>query len=85
MTASRDVPFLDMKAQYQELKNEFDEAYKRVMGSGWYILGGEVEAFEDEFAAYTGSRHCIGVGNGLEALQLILMQESKQIQTSLFQ
>jgi dTDP-4-amino-4,6-dideoxygalactose transaminase len=43
------------------------------MDSGWYILGGEVEAFEQEFAAYTGSKHCIGVGNGLEALQLILM------------
>jgi dTDP-4-amino-4,6-dideoxygalactose transaminase len=43
------------------------------MDSGWYILSGEVEAFEQEFADYLGVKHCIGVGNGLEALQLILM------------
>jgi dTDP-4-amino-4,6-dideoxygalactose transaminase len=73
MTNRREVPFLDMKSQYLELKSEFDEAYQRVMASGWYILGGEVEAFEQEFAAYIGAKHCIGVGNGLEALQLILM------------
>lgn len=69
----RAVPFLEMKPQYLELKDEFDQAYWRVMDSGWYILGEELEAFEREFAAYTGSRHCVGVGNGLEALQLILM------------
>ncbi|GAB4503913.1 MAG: DegT/DnrJ/EryC1/StrS family aminotransferase [Anaerolineales bacterium] len=72
MTLPR-IPFLDMKAQYTELKSEFDQAYQRVMDAGWYILGGEVEAFEQEFAAYLGVKHCIGVGNGLEALQLILM------------
>lgn len=66
------VRFLDMKAPYQELKQELDEAYHRVMQSGQYILGEEVEAFEAEFAAYCGVRHCIGVGNGLEALHLIL-------------
>ena len=43
------------------------------MDSGWYILGGEVESFEREFAGYVGAKHCVGVGNGLEALQLILM------------
>lgn len=42
------------------------------MESGWYILGEEVERFETEFAAYCGARHCIGVGNGLDALVLIL-------------
>lgn len=66
------IPFLNMKAPYQELQEELDEAYQRVMASGWYILGEEVEAFEQEFAAYCGVRHCIGVGNGLEALHLIL-------------
>jgi dTDP-4-amino-4,6-dideoxygalactose transaminase len=70
---SRKIPFLDMHAQYLELKDELDQAYRRVMDSGWYILSGEVEAFEQEFAEYLGVRHCIGVGNGLEALQLILM------------
>ncbi len=73
MTTKREVPFLDMKPQYLELQSELDQAYRRVMESGWYILGEEGEAFEREFAAYVGSKHCIGVGNGLEALQLILM------------
>ena len=68
----RKVPFLDMKSPYQELKAELDTAYQRVMESGWYILGEEVKAFENEFAAYCGARHCLGVGNGLEALHLIL-------------
>jgi len=72
MINRREVPFLEMKAQYLELKSELDEAYRRVMDSGWYILGGEVDAFEQEFAAYIGAKYCIGVGNGLEALQLIL-------------
>jgi dTDP-4-amino-4,6-dideoxygalactose transaminase len=51
---------------------ELEEAFRRVMESGWYVLGSEVESFEEEFAAYCGSRHCIGVGNGLDALHLIL-------------
>jgi dTDP-4-amino-4,6-dideoxygalactose transaminase len=55
-----------------ELRDELDAAYHRVMESGRYILGAEVEAFEAEFAAYVGVKHCIGVGNGLEALHLIL-------------
>src|SRR5512138_744571 len=66
------VSFLDLKAPYLELREELDEAWRRVMESGWFILGRELEAFEAEFAAYCGARHCIGVGNGLEALHLIL-------------
>jgi dTDP-4-amino-4,6-dideoxygalactose transaminase len=66
------VSFLDLKAPYLELKSEIDNAYQRVMESGWYILGEEVEAFEEEFANYSSVKHCIGVGNGLEALHLIL-------------
>jgi dTDP-4-amino-4,6-dideoxygalactose transaminase len=66
------VVFLDIKASYSELKNELDAAYQRVANSGWYILGEEVEAFETEFATYCGAKHCIGVGNGLDALHLIL-------------
>jgi dTDP-4-amino-4,6-dideoxygalactose transaminase len=68
----RDVPFLELGQTYLEIKDELDAAYQRVMNSGWYILGEEVTAFEGEFAAYCGTRHCVGVGNGLEALQLIL-------------
>ncbi|QIB91982.1 DegT/DnrJ/EryC1/StrS family aminotransferase [Methanosarcina mazei] len=66
------IQFLDLKAPYIELKNELDEAYKRVMESGWYILGKECETFEKEFANYCGTRYCIGVGNGLDALHIIL-------------
>ncbi len=66
------IPFLDMKPAYAELKAELDAAYARVMESGWFVLGKEVEAFEAEYAAFCGTRHCIGVGNGLEALELVL-------------
>jgi dTDP-4-amino-4,6-dideoxygalactose transaminase len=66
------VPFLDLKSVYLEIKKELDESYARVMGSGWYILGAEVETFENEFAAYCEAKHCIGVANGLDALHLIL-------------
>lgn len=66
------VPFLDLGAAYRELKTDIDAAYARVAASGWYILGPEVDAFETEFAAYCGVRHCVGVGSGLDALYLIL-------------
>ena len=66
------IPFLDLKAANLELRDEMDQAYHRVMDSGWFILGEEVEAFEQEFAAYCHARHCISLGNGLDALHLIL-------------
>jgi dTDP-4-amino-4,6-dideoxygalactose transaminase len=66
------IPFLDLNAPYQELKIELDAAYSRVMESGWYILGPEVAAFEREYADYCNVKYCVGVGNGLEALHLIL-------------
>lgn len=66
------VPFLDIKASYLELKEEFDAAYHRVMDSGWVLLGHETEALEQEFAAYCKAKHCVAVGNGLDALQLVL-------------
>lgn len=66
------IPFLDLKSSNLDLMHELEAAFRRVMESGWYILGQEVEAFEEEFAAYCGVRHCIGVGNGLDALHLIL-------------
>ena len=67
------IPFLDVQAAYAELKDELDDAAKRVMASGHFILGPEVTAFEEEFAAYCGTRHAIGVGSGLDALRLILL------------
>ena len=66
------VRFLDLGATYRELKTEIDAAVARVLDSGWYLLGAELEAFEAEYATYTGARYCIGVGNGLEALHLSL-------------
>ena len=67
-----DVPFLDLRPAYAELKEQMDEACRRVMESGWYLFGEEVAAFEREFAAYCGARHCVGVANGLEAIELLL-------------
>jgi len=66
------VPFLDFVGPYEELKAELDEAYFRFMRSAWYILGREVEAFEQEYAAYCGTNYCVGVGNCLDALHLVL-------------
>ncbi len=66
------IPFLDLKPAYTELADQLDAASRRVMASGWFVLGPEVEAFEAEFAAYCGTRHCVGVGNGLEAMELVL-------------
>ncbi len=66
------IPFLDVKATYTELREELDQAYHRVMDSGWFILGSEVTKFEAEFAASCGVEHGIGVANGLDALVLIL-------------
>lgn len=66
------VPFLDLGRLHQSIREPLDEAYRRVMDSGWFIMGPELEAFESEFAAYSEVKHCIGVGNGLEALHLLL-------------
>jgi dTDP-4-amino-4,6-dideoxygalactose transaminase len=67
------IAFLDVPAAYAELQDELDAAARRVMASGQFILGPEVTAFEEELAAYCETRHAIGVGNGLEALRLILL------------
>jgi dTDP-4-amino-4,6-dideoxygalactose transaminase len=66
------IPFLDIGATYWDLKEEIDKAVARVFSSGWFLLGAELEAFEQEFAEYLGVKHCVGVGNGLEALHLTL-------------
>lgn len=66
------VPFLNMAGPYQELKAGLDEAWHRVVNSAWLVLGRECEAFEREYAAYCGTKHCIGVGNCLDALHIIL-------------
>jgi dTDP-4-amino-4,6-dideoxygalactose transaminase len=66
------IPFLDLREAYLELKGDIDRAIARVVDGGWYILGPEVEAFEAEFAAYCEAKHAVGVANGLDALNLAL-------------
>ena len=66
------VPFLDLQPAYRELQSELDAVAERVLASGRYILGPELEAFEKEFAAFCDAQHCLGVANGLDALHLIL-------------
>jgi dTDP-4-amino-4,6-dideoxygalactose transaminase len=67
------IPCANPKAQYLAHKQEIDDAVNRVLESGYYILGNEVRAFEEEFAAYLGVNHAVGVGNGTEALHLALV------------
>lgn len=66
------VPFGDLKRQHKTIRAELDAAVARVIDSGWYILGPEVRAFEEAFAAFCAARYCIGVASGTEALQLAL-------------
>lgn len=66
------IKFLDLKAINKSFEPELSQAIKRVVNSGWYLLGNEVKVFEHEYADFIGSRNCIGVANGLDALRLIL-------------
>ena len=78
------IPFSDPSASYQSHKNEIDQAITRVLGSGWFVLGKEVEAFEEEFASFHGTDfHCVGVANGTDAIALALrclgMKDGKRL------
>jgi dTDP-4-amino-4,6-dideoxygalactose transaminase len=66
------IPYLDMGPMHNSIKSEVLEAFNQVYDANWFIMGKELEKFESEFAEYCGSEYCIGVGNGLEALHLIL-------------
>jgi dTDP-4-amino-4,6-dideoxygalactose transaminase len=66
------IKFLDLKAINDSFEPEVTQSIKRVLDSGWYLLGNEVKAFEKEYASYIGTSHCVGVANGLDALRLIL-------------
>ena len=66
------IKFLDLKAINDSFEPELSLAIKRVLDAGWYLLGNEVKSFEKEYADYIGTKHCIGVANGLDALRLIL-------------
>lgn len=67
------IPFLDLRSTYCELKTQIDDAIQRVLMSGYYIGGPEVEAFEREFAEFCNAKHVVGVANGLDALKLALL------------
>jgi dTDP-4-amino-4,6-dideoxygalactose transaminase len=66
------IPFLDLKAINQQYRQALIEATTKVIDSGWFVLGQEVRAFEKEFASYCGTKHCVGMANGLDALVLTL-------------
>ncbi|NND61636.1 MAG: DegT/DnrJ/EryC1/StrS family aminotransferase [Flavobacteriaceae bacterium] len=66
------VPFLDLKKINARFENELNDSFREVMDSGYYILGNQLTQFENRFAEYCGTKYCIGVGNGLDALRLIL-------------
>jgi dTDP-4-amino-4,6-dideoxygalactose transaminase len=72
ITEMNKIPFLDLKTPHIELRPQLEVALERVLDSGWYIQGNELKQFEKEFAEYCEADHCIGVGNGLDALHLIL-------------
>lgn len=67
------IPFFDLKREQEPYQQEIEETVARVVKSGWYILGEEKYNFENEFATYCGVKHCVGVGNGLDAIRLILL------------
>ena len=66
------VDFLDVKRVNDSFQPELSKTVDRVVRSGWYLLGGETESFESDFASYIGTDYCIGVGNGLDALTIVL-------------
>lgn len=66
------ISFLDLKAINLLQQDDIEQALRRVLHSGWYVLGKEVEAFEEAYAAWCGTRHAIGVANGLDAIFLVL-------------
>jgi dTDP-4-amino-4,6-dideoxygalactose transaminase len=66
------IPLLDVGATYTDIREEIDRAVRGILESGWYIGGSAVEQFETDFARYCGTDHCVGTGNGLEALALSL-------------
>lgn len=66
------IKFLDLHKINEQYRTEIDAALKEILDSGWYIMGSKLKAFEQSFASYCGTKHCIGVGNGLDALILIL-------------
>lgn len=72
VTRKMNIPFVSLKKMHGEIRSELDEKFASVLDKSNYIMGDELEAFEKSFADYCGTKHAIGVGNGLDALYLIL-------------
>lgn len=66
------IPYLNLECIHEPIREELDQIYQDVMGSQWFIQGKYLNMFEEEFADYCGQKECIGVGNGLDAIRLIL-------------
>jgi len=73
MSAKIKIPFGDLRRQYLQNKIEFDKCFQTVLDSGWFVLGKQLELFEEEFARYCGAGYAVGVGSGTEALHLALV------------
>ena len=67
-----EIPFVSFETMHGEIRDQLDSAYQSVMDSNYFIQGQACKRFEEEFAEYCGTKYCIGVGNGLDALMLIL-------------
>jgi dTDP-4-amino-4,6-dideoxygalactose transaminase len=72
MIATMPVPFVDLRAQHAPLSGAIERAFREILARGDFIMGAAVERFETEYAAYIGARHAIGVGTGLDAIELAL-------------
>lgn len=71
--SSKEIPFVDLKSQYLEIRDDIQTAIKEVFDSGWFILGQNAALFEREFADYLGAGYAVGVGSGTDALQISLV------------
>jgi dTDP-4-amino-4,6-dideoxygalactose transaminase len=72
MNIQSNISFLDLKRLNAKYTDEIQEAINRVLKSGWYLLGEETASFEKEFATFCGTKYCVGVANGLDALRMII-------------
>ncbi|MBD8973353.1 MAG: DegT/DnrJ/EryC1/StrS family aminotransferase [Clostridiales bacterium] len=66
------IEYANLKHMHNQIREQLDDAYRRVMDRGWFIMGEELSQFEKEYAQYCGTKYCLGVGNGLDALHIIL-------------
>ena len=78
-SADQPVPLVDLAAAHAEVAEEVREGFDRVLAAGAYIKGPEVDAFEQEYAAFCAARHCVGVANGTDAVELALRADRKSV------